>query len=117
MTFLIQIFYILFITAFIINVLYFFSLRRLFHLLKNKYPEKFKELGEPSLWWNNSPRNGIRIVRFLSSNDPLFSTEAELSRTRTFAIVFLFLGITIFITLLILFALFFFSGYKEFQGG
>lgn len=117
MTFLMQTFYTLFVTAFIINVLYFFSLRKLFHLLKNKYPEKFTELGEPSLWWNNSPRNGIRIIRFLSSKDPLFSTDAELSRIRTFAVVFLCLGITIFIALFILFALFFFSGYKEFQGG
>jgi len=55
---LMQIFYILFVTVFIINAFYFLFLRKLFNLLKNIYPEKFKELGEPSLWWNNSPRNG-----------------------------------------------------------
>lgn len=112
-----QIFYILFVTAIIINAFYFFFLRKLFNLLKNKYPEKFKELGEPSLWWNNSPRNGMRVLRFISSKDPLFSSDNELFKTRTFAVVFLCLYITIFITLLMLFFLFFFAGYKEFQGG
>ncbi len=100
MTFFTQIFNILFVSGFAIIAFYFYFLRKVFILLKNNYPEKFKELGEPSLWWNNSPRNGINVVRFIGSKDPLFSTDTELRKTKNLALIFLYLGIIIFIILI-----------------
>jgi len=107
MNYLMQLFYIFFVVSAINVILYFLSLRRLFDLLKNKYPEKYKELGEPSLWWNNSPRNTIRIVAFIFSKDSIFSSDRELSITKNFALLFLCVGIGIFIFLMVQFVLFF----------
>lgn len=117
MAFPMKLFQILFVIGFINTAFYFFSLRRLFNLLKEKYPDKFKELGEPSLWWNNSPGNGIRVLRFISSKDPIFSTDKELLTTRNFASFLLYAGMAILILLLVLFSLSFFGSYREFGGG
>lgn len=109
---LLQVFYFLFGISFVNGAFYFIFLTKLINMLKEKYPDKFRELGEPSLWWNNSPRNGYRMLRFILSHDPIFSTDKELSTTKNFAYVFLCTGLLIFILLLILFSLFFFTGHQ-----
>lgn len=114
MDLLLKLFYILFGTDFVIVAFYFLFLSRLFNLLKNKYPDKFRELGEPSLWWNNSPRNGIRVVRFISSKDPIFANDKELLNTKKLTSTFLYIGLVNFLLLIILFFLFFITGNKEF---
>ena len=114
---LINLFYSFFVLGFVINASYFYFLWRLFKYLKENHPEKFKELGEPSLWWNNSPRNGIRIMKFLFSKDLIFSRNINLSKNRSYARFFLVVGIADFILLFILFWSFFLAGYQEFKGG
>ena len=37
--------------------------------LKKTYPQKWLELGSPSLFWNNSIRNNIRALRFEWSDE------------------------------------------------
>jgi hypothetical protein len=112
MTLLVKVFYVFFGVGFVDTALYFIFLRKLFNLLKNKYPEKYKELGEPSLWWNNSPRNGVRTLRFISSKDPLFESDKELLRTKNLASIFLYIDLVIFFVLFLLFFLFFVIGYQ-----
>jgi len=114
---LINVFYFFFVLDFVINAFYFYFLRKLLKLLKENYFEKFKELGEPSLWWNNSPRNTIRVLKFVFSKDPVFSSDINLSKTRNLVRIFLITGIVDFILLFILFWSFFLAGYQEFRGG
>lgn len=105
----IQLFYLFFFIDIIVTGLYFLFLIRIFNLLKKNYPDKYKELGEPSLWWNNSPRNGVRVLRFLFSKDPIFSTDEELLKSKRFALFLLYAAMTIFVVLIILFFLFYLS--------
>lgn len=41
----------------------------LFRLLKARHPEKYKEMGEPSLFWNSSMKAGWAIFKFLMNRE------------------------------------------------
>ena len=42
-----------------------FLVFRLFKLLETEHPEKYKAMGKPSLFWNNSPKTSWELMKFL----------------------------------------------------
>jgi len=81
---------------------YFSSLSKLLNYIKNKYPEKWQELGEPTIFVGASPRNIINILRFIflngnGSNDPQLNVLVSKAKYSlyVFIIYFLFLIILI----------------------
>lgn len=99
----IEIFYILLGVDCVVLVSNVLCTRKLYYLLQQKHPDKFEELGEPSLFMNKSYMTGLKVNKFLCSKDPLFLTDPELSKLRPFLVVFMFLHPIIFVTGLLLF--------------
>ncbi|MGH8445447.1 MAG: hypothetical protein ACREVL_09270 [Solimonas sp.] len=48
-------------------VFYFWKVHALFVHLRTHEPETFRQIGEPSLFWNNSPANNFKLFAFLYS--------------------------------------------------
>jgi len=56
---------ILFMSVFV----WFFLVTRLFKLLKSEHPGKYREMGEPTLFWSNSPKASWELSKFLLKRD------------------------------------------------
>ena len=67
--------------------------RRLLNRLKNNYPEKWKELGEPGFSDDSDARDIKRFLKFIRSADDIQDPELVKmkSRTKTFLIIGLIL--------------------------
>jgi len=50
-------------------VVYLILLARLLSCIRDKHPAEYKEMGEPSLFMNNSISNSMGVVRFLLDRD------------------------------------------------
>ena len=65
--------------------------------MRSRHPTVWDELGEPSLWMNNSIQNSLAVLRFLwrkdyeALGDPEFARRAEFLRTYQIA-YFIFFG-------------------------
>ena len=57
---------------------YLVQVRRVEKRLKISHPEKYSELGEPHLIWNNSIRNNFRFLGFLRDKDYLRLNDPDL---------------------------------------
>jgi uncharacterized membrane protein (DUF485 family) len=51
--------------AAVLTIVYLILLASMFDRLRKMYPETYRELGEPSLFLRNSPKNNIRVLGFL----------------------------------------------------
>lgn len=59
----------LFTTILIMAIIGFITVDYLFKLIKKNYPAKYKELGEPSLFYNNSIKNNLLFFKFIFFGD------------------------------------------------
>ena len=73
-----------------------------FHaLLRKRYPEKWKELGAPTLVFNNSLKSTLQIFKFLKNKEYVRLNDAEFTKIASIfwyyniAYLVLFLGIII----------------------
>ncbi len=100
----------LFVEFFLVSI-YFSNLSKLLNYIKNNYPKKWKELGEPTIFMGASPKSIIKTLRFIFSeyNGDDSHLKVLMSKTKhslyVFIIYFLFLAILV-ISLPILFVLF-----------
>jgi len=78
---------------------YFLVLNKIIGVLKNKYPQKYIELGKPSLFFNNSPENGMNLLGFVFSKDGI--NDADLNNYKLIAKIFLIGDFAVFIPLFI----------------
>ena len=69
--------------------LYLISYRRLLNFLKNNYPEKWKQLGEPGFFDDSGARNIKRFLHFLRSPNDIEDPEVikMKSKTKTLLII------------------------------
>ena len=69
--------------------LYLISHSRLLNFLKNNYPEKWKELGEPEFIYDSDAGDIKRFLHFLRSPNDIGNPELikMKSRTKTFLII------------------------------
>ena len=80
--------------------IWFVMVSALFRILKSRHPSKFREMGEPSLFWNNSMKTGWATARFLFRREHKDLDDSTLSLLSDSMLVFivtylvLFLGLT-----------------------
>ena len=69
--------------------LYLISYRRLLNVLKNNYPEKWKQLGEPGFFDDSDARDMKRFLQFLRSPTDIEDTDLiqMKSKTKSFLII------------------------------
>lgn len=93
---------VLFYSMFALLILWFYLANKLFGLLKTYHPIKYFEMGDPTLFLNNSSKTGFAFLSFL-----LFKKEwKELNDPRIISIckvmlIILYIYIPVFIGLLI----------------
>jgi len=99
-------FFVLFIgiiVGFVVNLFYLNSVRKLLNKLKEKHPENWKALGEPTMFLNNSPKNSLRVWRYIRKEEYKTLNDTELNAIGSRARKLLRFGISYFIVLLALF--------------
>lgn len=99
------------IVGFVINFIYLNNLRKLLNYLRDKYPDKWKALGEPTVFTNNSPRNAIRVWRYIRKEEYKDIGDDELNKIGSKARKQLRLAIPYFVVLLLLFVIVIVSTY------
>lgn len=106
MTNIIPLFTIVFILLAISSPFYFLTLSQIINRLKNNYPQKYEELGKPSLFLNNSMQNGMNLIRFLfvtdGLNDPALSRQKNIAKSLLIINLLIFIPFFIYINLSIL---------------
>jgi hypothetical protein len=70
---------------------YLISYRRLLHFLKNNYPEKWKQLGEPGFFDDSDARDIKRFLQFLRS--PTDIEDPEVIRMKSATKKLLLIGV------------------------
>jgi len=69
--------------------------KKLLNILKSRYPSKYKSLGEPSLFWNRSPSNSIKLFNFIFSPQGSQLNDKEITKILwEIRIVWILVGIT-----------------------
>ncbi len=71
------------IIVFVFNLVYLKNVREFLNYIKEKYPEKWKQMGEPSIFYNNSPRNTLRVLKMLQEPDEIEDERLRLLKRKT----------------------------------
>ena len=82
-------FVILFAILFLSVFFWFFLLIRLFDLLKSHHLEKYVEMGEPTLFWNSSPKTVWNTMKFLFRREYMRMDDPRLVTLGNTMLVFL----------------------------
>jgi predicted PurR-regulated permease PerM len=97
------------IIGFVINLVYLKNVRKFLNYLRDKHSDKWQALSEPTVFVNNSPRNTIRVWRYIQKeeykeigDEKLNGIGTKVRRQLRFAILY-------FIVLLVLFFIVFIS--------
>jgi hypothetical protein len=77
-------------------LIWFAMIFSLFRMLKNSHPEKYKEMGEPSLFWNNSMKTAWATIKFLFRREHKVLNNSTLSFLSDSMIVFFALYFVLF---------------------
>ena len=81
---------------------YFISSWILLNRLKGSHYDEWENMGAPTIWWNNSPKNSLRVLRYLFSKDTQLDAYADLFRlkivTATLLVLFLLFFVSVFFT-------------------
>jgi hypothetical protein len=97
---------VLFESLFVMVLIWFGLILWVFGRLRSRHPLVFESLGSPSLFWNNSPRNNFRFLRFLFSAESKGLEDRSLARVCIFMRFYLVAYTVLFLTLMITFAKF-----------
>jgi hypothetical protein len=76
--------------------------RRLYRILRDRHPAVYESLGQPTLFWNNSPRHGFAMMRFILGGHFSDTGDAELISLCRFIRVMTYLGWGFFIVVIVL---------------
>lgn len=80
---------------------------RFLKTLKTRHPDVWEALGSPSLFLNNSIKNGWAVQRFLHKkeylalNDPLFTSQCNFARSFGRAYLVFFIGALAFLVVFV----------------
>ncbi|KPK54328.1 MAG: hypothetical protein AMJ84_01480 [Acidithiobacillales bacterium SM23_46] len=66
-SFFVPLFFVLFASVFV----WFGLTSRLYKILATDHPQKYEAMGKPTLFWNNSPRSGWLLVKFIMTREYL----------------------------------------------
>lgn len=84
-------FVILFSALFASVFVWFFLVSRLYRLLKTNHPGKYREMGEPTLFWNNAPKHSVELLKFLVTREYSRMGDSEVTRLGNIMLVFFIL--------------------------
>ena len=79
-SFIVPLFFILFASVFV----WFGLVSRLYKILATDHPQKYEEMGKPTLFWNNSPRSGWLLVKFIMKREYLGLRNQKLAKLGNF---------------------------------
>jgi hypothetical protein len=80
---------VLFLCVFAMAVVWLVLVRNLFRSLSAKHPQKYEELGKPSLTQNNNLRTNVRFFKFLFSTESTSLNDLSLSKRVSFLRIWL----------------------------
>ena len=77
--------------GFILLSVYFSNLHRLLKYIEQNYPEKWKDLGAPTIFMGASPRSIMKTLRFIFSleYDDDFQLKSLISKTKKSLIIYI----------------------------
>ena len=82
-------------------LVWFRQLSKLFAYLRENHPQEYKEIGEPTLIMNNSPRNNIALLRFIQGKRPSDLGDEHLEKWCRFLTRFFYVCVGLFFSLII----------------
>lgn len=92
---------VVFAAGFVMVIIWLGCCARLFALIKARQPEKYKEMGEPSLIMNNSLRNNIAFMRFLFRREDRALGDAGLTKFTGFMFYYFFAVLAVYLFLVV----------------
>jgi hypothetical protein len=90
-----------FAAAFVMIIIWLGCCARLFALLKVRQPEKYKQMGEPSVIMNNSIRNNMAFMRFLFRREDRALGDPGITRFTGFMFYYFFVVLAVYLFLVI----------------
>jgi len=97
MAFFMPLFFILFASVFV----WFGMVSRLYKTLESEHPDKYEEMGKPTLFWNNSPRSAIILVRFILKREFISLGNMKLTKLGNYMYWFFIVYVVLFSVLFI----------------
>ena len=92
---------VVFAAGFVMVIIWLGCCARLFALLKVRQPEKYKQMGEPSVILNNSIRNNMAFMRFLFRREDRALGDLAISRFTGFMFYYFFVVLAVYLFLVI----------------
>ena len=83
-----EVFSIMFSTMMFMVLIWFVLLKVIFTKLERYHPEKYKMMGEPSLFFNNSIKTGFTTLKFIGKREHKTLNDPTLSKLSDFALIF-----------------------------
>lgn len=80
---------VIFIVLMVMVFIWFGMIIVLFRKLKNVHPTKYKEMGEPSLFWNNSMKSNWALTKFLFKREHKMLHDGSLSLLSDSMLIFI----------------------------
>ena len=75
-----SLFYTLFATLMLMAFTWFGLVAWLHSRLRNLHPDTYLSLGSPTLFWNNSPRTGWLLIKYIFRPKPIPTEDVSLQR-------------------------------------
>ena len=91
-------------TMFVMVPIWFVVISKYFRYLRENHSELYKEMGEPSLFMNNTPSNNVSFLRYVCGNKNLKSEDSQLISKSLFLKKFFYAYLAIFISVIFGFA-------------
>ena len=82
--------------------IWFYMTNKLFALLKMYHPIKYYEMGDPTLFKNNTPKTGAAFLRFLIKKEWKELNDPKIESLSKIMLIFLYVYLIIFITMIAL---------------
>jgi len=95
------VFTVLFLSVFV----WFFLVSRLYKILSSNHPGIYKDLGEPTLFWNNSPKTAFLLMKFIFQKQYLGNNDSKLESLGSKMFAFFIMYTSLFAILFISFVL------------
>lgn len=84
-------------------LVWFVLVSRLYKILANEHPRKYEEMGKPTLFWNNSPKSGWVLMKFILKKEYRELKNPKLTGLGNFMFGFSVAYFVLFGSLLVLF--------------
>ena len=98
MFYFIPLFGVLFLSVFV----WFFLVFKLYKLLASNHPEYYEGMGKPTLFWNNSPKSSLVLMKFILKKEYLQLHDKILEKHGNLMFAFFLVYLVLFTVLFIL---------------